>query len=324
MAEAAADAGLWHRRAEALAYWMVIAPLAARLPASVAYRVACWRGDWTRRAWPRKRTEMARHLRIVLGDGVSEDEVERLVRELFRYRSCEIMDLMLLRGSARALTKLVEIRGRQHLDAALAGGKGAILCTGHFGSHQSAFSVVNALGYPVTTIGRWDWTYDTEVSPAERRFWDFAFSRRVLRYRRRPHVEPWPGRLTTALQAAALLRENEFVTICSDAGPLKADQPRSLKMPFLGQKARLLPGVVPIATLTGAPVLMVFLHRSADYRHQTMEISAPMPMEGGTETAFERVAAAIEGAIQRNPASWNLWFETGVLARLGLVPEQAG
>jgi hypothetical protein len=30
--------------------------------------------------------------------------------------------------------------------------------------------------------------------------------------------------------------------------------------------------------------------------------------------------AAIDAAIQRNPASWNLWFENDVLARLGLVP----
>ena len=148
------------------------------------------------------------------------------------------------------------------------------------------------------------------MSPAERRFWDLAYSRRVVRHRRRPNLEPWPGRFQVAVQAAAALRENEFVTICSDAGPLAADQARSLEMPFLGQKARLLPGVVSIAKLTGAPVLMVFIHRSADYRHQTLEISPPVSMQGDTETAFERVVAAIDAAIQRNPASWNLWFET--------------
>jgi len=264
---------------------------------------------------------LRRGQRQVLGDQVSEEEAQRLARENFRYRACEIMDLMRLRGSARSLTKLVEIRGREHLEAALAGGKGAILCTGHFGSHQNAFSVINASGYPVTTIGRWDWKYDTTVSSAEGRFWDFAYSRRVIRHRRRPHLEPWPGRFQVAVQAAAALRDNELVTICSDAGPLAAEQARSLEMPFLGQKARLLPGVVSIAKLTGAPVLMVFIHRSADYRHQTLEISPPVSMQGDTVTAFERVVTAIDAAIQRNPASWNLWFETDVLARLGLVPD---
>jgi len=65
----------------------------------------------------------------------------------------------------------------------------------------------------------------------------------------------------------------------------------------------------------------VFIHRSADYRHQTLEISPPVSMQGDTVTAFERVVVAIDAAIQRNPASWNLWFETDVLARLGLVPD---
>ena len=320
MAEAGAEAGLWVRRAEGFAYWTVIAPLAAWLPARLAYRVACWRGDWTRRLWPLKRAEIIRDLRQVLGDEVTPSEADRLVREIFRYRACEIMDLMRLRGNGRALARLVEIRGRDHLEAALAEGKGAILCTGHFGSHQNAFSVVNAGGHPVTTIGRWDWKYDTTVSPAEQRFWNLAYARRVIRHRRQPHLEPWPGRFQVAVQAAAALRANELVTICSDAGPLAAEQARSLEMPFLGQKARLLPGVVSIAKLTGAPVLMAFIHRSADYRHQTLEISAPVSMQGDTETAFERVVAAIDAAIQRNPASWNLWFETDVLARLGLVP----
>jgi KDO2-lipid IV(A) lauroyltransferase len=230
------------------------------------------------------------------------------------------MDLMRTRGSARSLERLVEIRGREHLEAALAGGKGGILCTAHFGSYHSAFSLVNAMGYPVTTIGQWDWKLDTAVSSAERRFWDFALARRVLRHRRQPNFEPWPRRFNIALKAAATLRDNEFVTIASDAAPLAADQDRSLAVPFLGGKARLLPGAVSIAKLTGAPVLMVFQYRSADYRHQTLEISPSVSMEGDTETAFGRCAAAIDAAIQRDPAGWHLWIETEALIRFGLVP----
>ena len=81
---------------------------------------------------------------------------------------------MRLRGRARALGKLVEIRGREHLDAALAAGKGAILCSAHFGSYDSAFSLLHASGFPVTSIGRWWWNYTPGVTPAVRRFWDFV------------------------------------------------------------------------------------------------------------------------------------------------------
>ena len=58
---------------------------------------------------------------------------------------------MRLRGRAEPLERLVEVRGREHLDAALAGGKGAILCSAHFGSYVSAFSLLHASGFPLTS-----------------------------------------------------------------------------------------------------------------------------------------------------------------------------
>jgi lauroyl/myristoyl acyltransferase len=78
---------------------------------------------------------------------------------------------------------------------------------------------------------------------------------------------------------------------------------------------------VTLAQVTGAPVLMAFLHRASDYRHQVWEISAPVPLEGDTATAFGRCAAEVSAAIRRNPAHWNLWH-TVDLARLGLIEPQ--
>jgi len=318
--EAAAKARRLLRTAEALAYWLAVAPLLAFLPASLAYRAACWRGDWLFRSDPRKRGEIVRGLRQVLGEEFSQQEAERVARDIFRIRTCEVIDLMRLRGRARSLGRLVEIRGREHLDAALAGGKGAMLCTAHFGSYDCAFSLLHASGFPVTSIGRWWWNYPPGESSAERRMWDFVFARRVLRHRQRPHIEPWPGRVQVAVQAAAALRGNEVVTICGEAPPLDADLPRTIEVPFLGRQVRLLPGVVGLAQVTGAPVLMVFAHRSADYRHQVLEISPPVSMEGDMAAAFGRCVAAMDAAIRANPADWDLWFEPDDLARLGLVP----
>jgi KDO2-lipid IV(A) lauroyltransferase len=308
-------------QAESVAFWLAVAPLLALLPARLSYRAACWRADWTFRYWPEKRGEVLTNLRQVLGTGLSQQEAERLAREIFRIRTCEVIDLMRLRGRARSLRKLVEIRGREHLEAALAGGKGAILCSAHFGSYMAAFSLLQLDGFPVTTIGRWWWNYPPDESSAVRRMWDFVYARRVLRHRQRPNIEPWPGRVQVALQAAAALRGNEVVTICSDAPPLDAERARTVEVPFLGRKASILPGVVSLARLTGAPVLMVFTHRSGDYRHQVLEISSPVSMEGDTATAFERCVAAMDAAITAHPVEWDFWFEPGDLASLGLLPE---
>jgi lauroyl/myristoyl acyltransferase len=109
------------------------------------------------------------------------------------------------------------------------------------------------------------------------------------------------------------------VTICAEAPPLDSERARSVEVPFLGHRASLLPGVVTLARLTGAPVLMAFVHRSADYRHQVLEISPPVPMDGDTATAFGRCVTAVDAAIRANPAEWDFWFEPDDLARLGLL-----
>lgn len=308
-------------QAEATCFWLVTAPLLALLPAPLSYRAACWRGDLTLWYSPAKREEVTRNLRQVLGDKLSEQEAERMARDIFRIRTCEVIDLMRLRGRARSLEKLVEIRGREHLAAALAGGKGAILCGAHFGSYDGAFALLHNEGFPITSIGRWWWNYPPGGSSVVRRMWDFVFARRVLRHRQRPNIEPWPGRVQVAIQAATALRANEVVTICSEAPPLDSELDRVIEVPFLGRQARLLPGVVTLARLTGSPVLMAFAHRSADYRHQVLEISPPVPMEGETAVAFGRCVAAIDAAIRAHPAEWDFWFEPDDIARLGLLRE---
>ena len=309
--------------AEGFLYWLAVAPLVSRLPARLAYRIACLRGDLLRAHWPDKRAEIARNLHEVLGDELGPAERQRLTRDYFRFVSCEVIDVMRLRGRARSLDRLVEIRGREHLDAALAEGKGVILCSAHFGSHISVTSLLHTSGYPLTTIGRWYWKYEDGKTSAERKFWDFVYARRVLRHRARPNIEPWPGRLQVAAQAAAALRANGVVTICSDAEPMESDRARAVEVPFFGRQASFMPGVVMLAKLTGAPVLMSFTHRAADYRHQVLEISPPVPMQGDMPTALGRCVAAMETAIRTRPANWFYWHSSEDLASMGVLPADA-
>jgi KDO2-lipid IV(A) lauroyltransferase len=313
-------AGRLLRSVEGVAYWAAVAPALARLPAALGYRIACWRGDWDFRSRHRKRADLEGNLRLLLGDELSPDAVNRLARDWFRFASCQALDAMRLRGRARPLRRLVEIRGLEHLNAALAEGKGAIICSAHFGSYDCAFSLLGASGFPVTTIGRWQHNYTAGMSSAERRFWDLVLARRVRRHRR-PNIEPWAGRVQVAVQAAAVLRANEVVTIAIDAPPLSGDVARTVGVPFLGRQARLLPGAVTLARLTGAPVLMTFMYRGADYRHQVLEISAPVrvAMDDDEATAFARCAAEVSAAIKRGPAHWVYMASGGDLTDLGLV-----
>jgi KDO2-lipid IV(A) lauroyltransferase len=302
---------------------LAVAPLVALLPARLGYWVACRRGDSSFRRQPERSAIVKRNLLQVFGDTLSPAEAERLAREYSRADSCEVIDVMRLRNGARPLRKLVEFRGREHLEAAMAAGKGAILCSAHFGSYRSAFSLIHASGIPVTSIGRWWWNYDPNASPAMRRFWDYAYARRVLRYRQGPNIEPWVGRIASGVQAVRTLRRNEVVTILSDAPPLASDESRVVKVPFLGREATFLPGVIHLARSSGAPVLMVSVHRSADYRHQVVEISPPISLEGEPQEALARCAAVMDATIRSNPALWLHWSETDFLADLGLIPRSS-
>jgi lauroyl/myristoyl acyltransferase len=298
------------------------APAQACLPAVLGYRIACWQGDLLFWCQAGKRTELARNLQLVLGNDLGSAAARQVTRDWFRLDSCKAVDVMRLRRGARPLRRLVEIRGREHLEAALAAGRGAILCTAHFGSYESGFSVLHAGGFPVTSIGRRPHMNTTDISSAQRWLWELVYAKPVWRYRQRPNIEPGTGRFQVAAQAAEALHANEVVTITIDAPPLDRDEARAVEVPFLGRRARLLPGVVTLAQVTGAPLLMGFLYRAADYRHQVWEISAPVPVQGDTATAFERCAAEVSAAIRRSPAQWDCWNSRVALANLGLIPPQ--
>ena len=315
-------AGKLLRNVEGVAYWAAAAPVLARMPAALGYRIACWHGDLLFRCQAGKRTELARNLRLVLGDELSLAAAQQVTRDWFRFASCQAVDVKRLRHGARPLRRLIEIQGREHLEAALAAGNGAILCCGHLGSYDSGFSVLHASGFPVTTIGRRTHIYAAGRSSAERWFWELVYTKPTHRYRQRPNIEPRRGRLQVAALAAAALRANEVVTISIDAPPLDSDRARAVEVPFLGRRVRLLPGAVALAQMTGAPLLMGFLYRADDYRHQLWEISAPVPVEGDTAAAFAYCAAEVSAAVRRSPAHWDFWNSTDSLADLGLIQPQ--
>ena len=291
--------------------------LVAFLPASLAYRLACLYGDW--RYWRETNTREAIMLGLkeVLGDQLNPAERTQVMRKYFRLRACGAIDQPRLAGRGRALSRLVEIRGLEHIEAALAAGKGAIIATLHVGSYDSCFSLIGAHGFPITVIGRIQTKFDR---PIERFFFQRFIQKPLKRHVNRPNIEP-RGQFDTAFQAAAILRKNELIFICLDAIVLPANRKRAVSMNFLNKQALLLPGAITIAQLTGAPVLMTFMRRAADWRHQILEISPPMPLDGDTMTTFRRCLAEGEDAICQDPAGWSYWNSPHDLVRLGLMPE---
>jgi lauroyl/myristoyl acyltransferase len=120
---------------------------------------------------------------------------------------------------------------------------------------------------------------------------------------------------------AEVLRANEVIWIPIDTPLLDPkDQARTIQVDFLGRQARLLPGSIQIAKRTGAAVLVGVVRRSADWRHQVLEISPPVPVDGDIATAFRSCVAKVEAPMYQNLAHWVFWESRQALVNLGLVP----
>jgi KDO2-lipid IV(A) lauroyltransferase len=269
------------------------------------------------------RRRIERDLKAVLGDELGPVRRDRVVRDFFRQRSCETLDIAKISKNPRSYLRLVEVSGRENISAALDGGKGVILCSAHFGGTVICLAVLAALGLPVTAIARWSFRADR---PRKKRLIPQRVSREVdLAHLIRPTIRTSRGKenrrgdLLVAVQAAKVLSRNEAIFITMDAPPKSKDLERSVRLNFLNGEVTVLPGAVLIAKLTGAPLLMTLMHYSTDWRHKRLEISPPAPIEGDTTTVLQPCLAFLEAAIRREPAQWRYWGTPGLI-QLGLLP----
>ncbi len=303
---------------EQLLYLLVIVPLVAFLPARLAYGIACRRGDWAYRHDTITRKRLLRSLEGVIGDQLSYTDRAQVARDFFRRRSCEAIDMMRLAGKGRALARLVEIHGLEHIEAALVAGKGAVLCSAHFGFFNGGFSLIGTCGLPITVVGNQKSSSDPSISSIERFFWRFIIEKRVARHRRRPNIKPEKGQVEAAIQIAEILRSNEVIAMAIDVPAPPADRERAIRVDFLDRPIHLLSGSVSLAQLTGSRVMVLVVRRSANWRHQVLEIS-PVPLGGDSSDTFKRCVAMVEVPIRQNLASWNTWENPQSLVDLGLL-----
>ncbi len=275
-----------------LLYWAYRAavPVAGVIPARLAYAVLDQFADaaWLLNGSVRRIVEA--NLRRVIG--TPNRRWRRAVRGVFRTGVRNYWDTLRIPNLSDAdVRSLVHIRGWQHLDAALARGRGAILVGAHLSSLALTTQAFAANGYRVNVA----------VEPIDPPELLELLTR--LRAGRGMQVVPLGPRLGT--QFAAALRRGEPVALIVDRDVTGS----GVQVPFFGAPARLPSGPALLALRSQAPILPAAAIRRADARFEGV-IEAPIPISRSGDVRAdvvritEAIAARLEYYIRRHPEQW--------------------
>ena len=107
-------------------------------------------------AIPRHRQRAREHLRIAMGDELSDEDVERLARQSFAQLAMFAVDFIFVPHLINEWTWARYVRLREMRDAlrVMLDGKGALLLTGHFGNWELAGYLLALFGFDVAAIMR--------------------------------------------------------------------------------------------------------------------------------------------------------------------------
>jgi KDO2-lipid IV(A) lauroyltransferase len=244
------------------------------------------------------------NMRVVLGPVAPESKVRQEARWIFRSFGmylCEFMGLK-SRFGAEFIDEHVQVRGRENLDAALAKGRGAILCTAHYSSWELGGPIVAHMKYPITIL--------TLMQPDARTNALFV----SLREARGVKVVHTQSGARAVLKA---LRQNEVIAIVADrqtGGP-------AVGVKLFGRRASLPQGPWRIAHQSGAVMLPTFLSRrfNNDY---VLEIGAPIELvDGSRDEQMAAMAQAwvecLEARVRTDPCQWAVfrpvWDDDGAM-----------
>jgi KDO2-lipid IV(A) lauroyltransferase len=284
----------WQRRTQtrlgnAAALWM--ARRWQRLPETRARKLGLGLGSVMRLLSPRHARIVLTNLELAFGQTLTKQELGQLLRACYRHFGLCLTEFMRLPNyTPEQLRAFAELRGKEHLDQALALGKGAILVTGHLGNWEVTGSRVAIEGYPLSVIARAQ--RDDQITEYIRHTREHM-GMRVLH------------RDIAVRESIRALRRNEVVGILMDQNA--GDD--GLFVDFFGRPASTAPGAAAFALRTGAIALPTFGWRNPDNTH-TVEIGPPIPIIN-TSNHDEDLRAntavftkIIEAQIRKHPEQW--------------------
>lgn len=212
----------------------------------------------------------------------------RALRSYLRYWG---ETFQLPRWSADDLRVRVVPHHVERLRDTLAAGRGVVAALPHMGNWDLAGAWACVAGMPVTTVA--------ERLHPESLYADFVGYREGLGM----EVLPLTGGPPVSPVLERRLREGRLVSLLAD----RALSGRGIRVPFLGETARLPAGPAWLARTTGALLLPVSTSYEGDRMHLWFHEPIPVPAGSrGLVAATAAMAGAFGAAIRRDPADWHM------------------
>lgn len=300
MAERSAFAERYHEWAMRRGFPLLL-KIAPRLPASVLRLGARLVIGSVMAVYPGPKREIDKNLRRILGPAISWREIRRTRREMIHNLAYYWVDLFRYSQLPYERTRelLSAVRGGEHLESALAHGRGAILLTAHVGNWELGGVFLKEKNLPVSVV------YVPDRSPTAEAF--------RTELREKIGVEGIainPRADLSSLPVLRALREGRLVALQGD----RDFNERGEWMDFFGAPASFPLGPMMLARMTGSPLLPVFMVYEEDHR-LAIEFGAPIVVSNQGDRREAALAAlatwvrVLEGAVRRYPAQWYTFFD---------------
>jgi lauroyl/myristoyl acyltransferase len=265
-----------------------------RLPRALSYFIGHTGASLVARYAPRATAALADNLRAVFP---GESDAQLRARALATYRSYtrDTIDFLRALDDPRVEDAFeVSDDTRRHALEAHAGGRGALVVTGHYGNWEAGGLMMGrALKLPLTVVAM--------------READDTVNRIRNDIRERMGIETIEVRqsLDTPLRIRAALARNRFVAILID----RHHGRDRVGVTLFGRQAWFLRTPLLIAAMTGAPVAVSVIERSGPGRFRAwmgppMTAPAGMPREQWIAAVAQQIADQIAARIRARPECW--------------------
>ena len=251
------------------------------------------------------------HLRVAWGPSLPADQRRRIARGVFMNLGQTAMEWLLLPTlSTAALQRLVRSEGTEHLTAALAKGRGAIIVTAHFGNWELIPFCLRSLGFEGGVLARRLRypEYESFLIELRRSRGVSTVTRDVaLHGQPTPPKQPLrlrrPGARGASLTAIArLLRANQIIGMLPDQD---VDSLNGIFVDFFGRPAYTPIGPAALSLMTGAAIVPCFLVRDGKQCRLVIEPALYATPSANRTEAMTKLTQAwcgvVESYIRRYP-----------------------